>query len=119
MLIKIGGDTLALDKDIRRQIESQAAQLAARFPGEDIEARAVIQEEFDPIHGHRVRCELGAKLARGRQIVVRDARKTAPEAISAAFATARRNLRSIRGQARSGRSTVAPRIIPGAEAVGG
>lgn len=58
MLINIGGDTLALDGEIRRHIENEVAKLAARFPGEDLEARATIQEEFDPLHGHRVRCAL-------------------------------------------------------------
>jgi ribosome-associated translation inhibitor RaiA len=98
MLIKIGGDTLALDGEIRRHIETEAAKLAARFPGEDLDARAIIQEEFDPLHGHRVRCELSAKMPHGRQIVVRDARKTAREAIDEVFGLARRNLRRVRRQ---------------------
>ncbi len=32
MPIKISGDTLALDKAIRRQIENEAKKLALRFP---------------------------------------------------------------------------------------
>jgi len=119
MLIHIGGDTLALDKDIRRQIETEAEQLAARFPGEKFEARATIQEEFDPLHGHRVRCELAAKLGHGRQMVVRDARKTAHEAISATFGAARRNLRRARRKVSPDRATACQAALSGARAIGG
>ena len=96
MPITISGDTLALDKAIRRQIESEAKRLAERFPEERIEARARISEEFDPLHGHRVRCELRADLGQGRQLVVRDARKDASEAIREVFVAARRNVRQLR-----------------------
>lgn len=96
MQIKIGGDTLALDADVRRQIESEARRLEERFRDESVEARVTIQEEFDALHGHRVRCELSARLGAGRQIVVREARKTAREAIEDVFAAARRNVRRIR-----------------------
>jgi ribosome-associated translation inhibitor RaiA len=96
MPIQISGDTLALDAAIRRQIESEADKLAQRFPGERITARARIGEELDPLHGHRVRCELRADLGRGRQLLVREARKDAFEAIREAFGTARRNLRRMR-----------------------
>lgn len=96
MPITISGDTLALDKAIRRQIESEAQRLAERFPEEQIETRARISEEFDPLHGHRVRCELRADLGRGRQLVVRDARKDAAEAIREVFGAARRNVRQLR-----------------------
>jgi ribosome-associated translation inhibitor RaiA len=96
MPITISGDTLALDKAIRRQIESEAQRLAERFPEERIEARARISEEFDPLHGHRVRCELRADLGRGRQLVVRDARKDPAEAIREVFVAARRNVRQLR-----------------------
>jgi ribosome-associated translation inhibitor RaiA len=96
MPIKISGDTLALDKAIRRQIEREAQKLAERFPDEDINALARINEEFDPLHGHRVRCELRANLGQGRQIVVRDARKDPAEAISEVFGTAMRNVRRLR-----------------------
>lgn len=99
MLIKIGGDTLALDADIRRHIESEARKLAERFPDESLDARVTIQEEFDGLHGHRIRCELGMKLAHGRQVMVRDARKSAAEAITEVFASARRNVRKVRRQA--------------------
>ncbi|HYN77782.1 MAG TPA: HPF/RaiA family ribosome-associated protein [Lamprocystis sp. (in: g-proteobacteria)] len=96
MPIKISGDTLALDKAIRRQIESEAQKLAERFPDEDIDALASISEEFDPLHGHRIRCELRANLGQGRQIIVRDARKDPAEAISGVFSTAMRNVRRLR-----------------------
>lgn len=96
MPITISGDTLALDKAIRRQIENEAQRLAERFPDERIETRARITEEFDPIHGHRIRCELRADLGRGRQLVIREARKDAAEAIHEVFVAARRNLRQLR-----------------------
>jgi ribosome-associated translation inhibitor RaiA len=96
MLIKIGGDTLALDGEIRRHIEDEATQLATRFPGEELQALVTIQEEFDSLHGHRVRCEVSARTAQGGQVVVRDARKTAREAIDGAFGLARRGLRRAR-----------------------
>lgn len=96
MPITISGDTLALDKAIRRQIEAEAQQLAERFPGERIEARARINEEFDPRHGHRVRCELRADLGQGHQLVVREARKDAAEAIREVFGAARRGVRRLR-----------------------
>ncbi len=119
MLISIGGDTLALDGDIRRHIETEVAKLAARFPGEDLEARATIQEEFDPLHGHRVRCELSAKIAHGRQIVVRDARKTAKEAIDEVFGLARRNLRRMRRQISPPRNLSHGASSTGTHVVGG
>ncbi|AHF02947.1 Sigma 54 modulation protein / S30EA ribosomal protein [Marichromatium purpuratum 984] len=98
MSIKIGGDTLALDADIRRQIESEAKKLEDRFTDERIETQATIKEEFDRLHGHRVRCELRIKLAQGRQLVVRDASKTAVEAITGVFGAARRSVRRVRWQ---------------------
>ncbi|NKN34152.1 HPF/RaiA family ribosome-associated protein [Marichromatium bheemlicum] len=98
MSIKIGGDTLALDADIRRQIESEAQKLEDRFTDERIETQATIQEEFDRLHGHRVRCELCIKLAQGRQVVVRDASKSANEAIAGVFGAARRSVRRVRWQ---------------------
>jgi ribosome-associated translation inhibitor RaiA len=98
MLMKIGGDTLALDADIRRQIESEAQTFAARFPDGQIDARITIQEEFDPLHGHRVRCELSARIGAGRQVVVREAHKTAGEAIREVFNVAGRNVRRLRRQ---------------------
>ena len=96
MPIKISGDTLALDKAIRRQIESEAQKLSQRFPDEQIDALARINEEFDPLHGHRIRCELRANLGQGRQLVVREARKDATEAITEVFGAAKRSLRRLR-----------------------
>jgi ribosome-associated translation inhibitor RaiA len=96
MPIHISGDTLALDKKIRSEIETEAHRFEQRFAGTAIDARARITEEFDALHGHRVRCELRADLGGGRQIVVREARKDPFEAIREAFGTARRNLRKIR-----------------------
>jgi ribosome-associated translation inhibitor RaiA len=120
MPIKIGGDTLALDAEIRRHIENEAEKLAARFPGEQIDARATIQEEFDPLHGHRVRCELSAKIGQGHQVVIRDARKTAHEAINEAFGAARRNLRRARRKIPlSARPLTTQLPISAARAVGG
>jgi ribosome-associated translation inhibitor RaiA len=96
MPIKISGDTLALDKAIRRQIESEALKLSQRFPDEQIDALARINEEFDPLHGHRIRCELRANLGQGRQLVIREARKDATEAITEVFGAAKRSLRRLR-----------------------
>ncbi len=96
--MKIGGDTLALDADVRRQIESEMRKLADRFPNDQMDAQVTIQEDFDPVHGHRVRCELSARLASGHQMVVREARKTAGEAIVQVFTAARRSVRRLRRQ---------------------
>jgi ribosome-associated translation inhibitor RaiA len=119
MLIKIGGDTLALDGEIRRHIEDEAAKLAARFPGEEIEVQATIQEEFDPLHGHRVRCELSARTANGGQVVVRDARKSAKEAIDGAFSLARRSMRRARHRVEIRRTTVHDALTTEARALTG
>lgn len=109
MPIQISGDTLALDQAIRRQIEAEAQKLAERFPDERIDAKARINEEFDPLHGHRVRCELRADLGRGRQLIVRDARKDPAEAIREVFTTARRNVRRLRRRLIDGSS---PQVAP-------
>lgn len=119
MRIKIGGDTLALDTDIRRRIETEAAKLAARFPGETIEASATIQEEFSPLHGHRIRCELSTKLGQGHQVVIREARKTPQEAIDEAFGAARRNLRRARLKLVPTRPPAPSTTVSVARAVGG
>lgn len=111
MILKVGGDTLALDADIRRQIESEAQQLADRFPSERIEIQVTVQEEFDQINGHRVRCELSAKLASCHQIVMRGARKTAFEAIQDVFVGARRNVRRARRQTRRDITPVARAVV--------
>lgn len=98
MCMKIGGDLLALDADIRHQIEAETQKLADRFPDETFDLQCSIHEEFDQLHGHRVRCELSTKLGSGRQMVVRDARKSASEAINEVFASTRRNIRRLRRQ---------------------
>lgn len=116
MFMKIGGDTLALDGAIRGQIESEAQKLADRFPDERIEAHVTIQEEFDPLHGHRVRCELSAKVGSGRQMVVRDARKTANEAINEVFTAARRSVRRLRRPSVLHANPAAPSIVRTAQA---
>ncbi len=94
MAIQISGDTLALDADIRRQMEMEAEKLAGRLSGGLIGARARICEEFDPLHGHQVRCELRAEI-RGRQVFVREARKDAAEAIAKVFESALRSARRV------------------------
>ena len=101
---------LALDADIRRQIESEARKLADRFPSEHLDAQVTIREEFDQLNGHRVRCELSARLTSGRQVVVRDARKSAADAIEEVFNAARRNVRRLRLQSVAG-LTPAPQTV--------
>jgi len=98
MVQKIGGDMLALDADIRRQIESETRKLTDRFPGEQFDTQVTIKEEFDQLNGHRVRCELSARLSSGHQVVVRDARKSAADAIEEVFNSARRSVRRLRLQ---------------------
>jgi ribosome-associated translation inhibitor RaiA len=119
MLMKIGGDTLALDADIRRQIESEGQKLADRFPDDRIDAKVTIAEEFDSIHGHRVRCELSAKVGAGRQVVVREACKTAAEAINEVFTNARRNIRRLRRQSVLNSSAASKSVAHVAQAAGG
>lgn len=96
MRIKIGGDTLALDAEIRRHIETEVTGFVTRFSAGQIDVQVTIQEEFDQLHGHRVRCELTARLSPSCQIIVREARKTATEAITELFSAARRNVRRSR-----------------------
>lgn len=119
MCLKIGGDTLALDADIRHQIEAETQKLADRFPDETFDLQCSIQEEFDQLHGHRVRCELSAKLGSGRQMVARDARKSASEAISEVFSTTRRNIRRLRRPYLLNPSPATQTVTRVAQAVGG
>lgn len=119
MCMKIGGDMLALDADIRHQIEAETQKLADRFPDETFDLQVSIQEEFDQLHGHRVRCELSAKLGSGRQMVVRDARKRASEAISEVFNTTRRNIRRLRRPYVLNPSSSSQTVTRAAQAVGG
>jgi ribosome-associated translation inhibitor RaiA len=91
--LQISGDTLALDRTIRRQIESEAQSLIARFSRDALDLRVQIGEELDQLHGHRVRCEIRIEADRGRQWVVRDARKDATAAITESFKNARKTIR--------------------------
>jgi len=93
MRIQISGDTLALDRAIRGQIESQARALTARFSREPMDLGIQIAEEMDRLHGHRVRCEVRIQGSRGRQWIARAAEKDADRAISESFNSARKTIR--------------------------
>jgi len=107
MRIQISGDTLALDRAIKRQIESEAQALTARFSRNPLELRVQIGEELDQIHGHRVRCEVRIQADRGRQWVVREARKDAIAAIKETFKNARKTIRRTLHRAAPADPTVA------------
>ncbi len=109
MVLKISGDMLALDAAIRHQIETETRKLMERFPDELIEPQFHIQEEFDPLRGHRVCCELSAKLGSGQQMVMREARKSPQEAIAEVFQAAHQTLRRLRRQRAA---TPAPSAMP-------
>jgi hypothetical protein len=94
--LHIGGDLLAMDRGLRRLIETEARALNARFPSQNIQLRVRIAEEFDPARGHQVRCEIDAAPAERRQVVVREFRKEARAAIIEAFASARTQLQRLR-----------------------
>jgi hypothetical protein len=94
--LHIGGDMLAMDRGLRRLIETEARALEARFPSQNIQLRVRIAEEFDPARGHQVRCEIDAAPAERRQVVVREFRKEAREAITQAFASAKTQLQRLR-----------------------
>lgn len=111
MTVQINGDLLALDPGIRQAIHRHASALEARFPSHDICLTTRIAEEFDPLNGHRVRCELAAAVDKRQHLIVREARKTAEEAIAGAFDGAKRKFRQL-----SHRATV-KREIPGEEAL--
>lgn len=93
--VHISGDTLALDRAIRERVEAGAAGLQQRYPDLPMELRVRIAEEFDQLHGHRVRCELVATAGKGRQVVVREAQKDAMAAIAGVFTSAKRQLRRL------------------------
>jgi ribosome-associated translation inhibitor RaiA len=95
MTVEIQGDLLALDGTLRRRIQSQAEALQARFPSHHIDLLARLGEEFDHLSGHRVRCELRTSVAARQQIVVREARKNAEEAIAAAFGEIKKKFRQM------------------------
>ncbi|KAA6184326.1 HPF/RaiA family ribosome-associated protein [Thiohalocapsa marina] len=96
MSVRISGDMLALDRKIKKRINQLAAALEARFPNQPLEIQARISEEFDQLHGHRVRCELLTVAQERQQVIVREARKQAEEAIDAAFAGLKTKLRRLR-----------------------
>lgn len=96
MSVQIQGDMLALDGNLCRTIRSQAAAFQARFPSHRIELIARIAEEFDGLKGHRVRCELRTAISDRQQIIVREARKSAEDAINAAFSEIKKKFRQTR-----------------------
>ncbi len=93
--LHISGDTLALDPKIRHYITAEAERLQQRFSAAGMALRIGISEEFDPARGHRVRCELDARLPGRHQFMVREAHKEALTAISSVFAGARQQLRRL------------------------
>ncbi|NCA90014.1 MAG: Fis family transcriptional regulator [Gammaproteobacteria bacterium] len=93
--IHISGDTLALDPKIRHYITAEAERLQQRYSSAGVALRIGISEEFDPARGHRVRCELDARLPGRHQLMVREAHKEALTAISSVFAGARKQLRRL------------------------
>ena len=93
--IHISGDTLALDPKIRHLITAEAERLQQRYSFAGVALRIGISEEFDPARGHRVRCDLDARLPGRHQFMVREAHKEALTAISSVFAGARKQLRRL------------------------
>jgi ribosome-associated translation inhibitor RaiA len=91
--LRISGDMLALDPRVREQIEKEAERLGKRYPATAPTLRVEIGELFDPGRGHRVRCELTIALPGRRELLIREVQKGALDAISGAFAAARRQLR--------------------------
>jgi len=97
--LHIGGDTLALDRGLRRLIMGEAREIQGRFPDQNVDLRVRIEEEFDPARGHQVRCEIVASLTGRRQVIVREFRKQPREAIVEAFGTTKSQLRRLRRRA--------------------
>ena len=90
--LRITGDTLALDPDVRDRIETESEKLRKRYPSTAVTLRVEICEFFNPAQGHRVRCELSAQLSGRRQVFVRETQKAAFAAIRGAFGAAKRQL---------------------------
>lgn len=111
--LNISGDTLALDKGVRERLQTEAAGLRQRYPDLPLDLRVRIAEEFDQLHGHRVRCELVASAGKGRQIVVREAQKDPMAAIAGAFASAKRQLRRLAHRGPSAPQDVEPKLRAG------
>jgi ribosome-associated translation inhibitor RaiA len=97
--LHIGGDMLALDRGLRGLIATQAREIETFFPDRTAELRVNIVEEFDQARGHQVRCEVVAALADRRQVIVREFRKQAREAVTEAFAATKVQLRRLRRRA--------------------
>lgn len=95
MEISITGDALILQKGIRARIEADARSFASRFTNKPTRIDVNLQEEFDQIKGHRVRCGLSTVLRDRKQILVRESRKKPEEAIAAAFVAAKRKMRGL------------------------
>jgi ribosome-associated translation inhibitor RaiA len=98
MSVRISGDTLALDRKIRRRIERHSRALEQSLSTLALDIHARIAEEFDPLKGHRVRCELVTTTKDRQQVIVREAQKKAEDAIDAAFAGLKPKLRRLRGR---------------------
>lgn len=96
MTVRVTGDTLALDAKLTRRINDHATRLQQHQPDGELRIEARIAEEFDQLHGHRVRFELITLTAENQQIIVRDARKKAEEAIDQAFTSLKSKLRRLR-----------------------
>jgi len=96
MSVRITGDMLALDKRLQRMIKSQVTAIEESFPKREFEIQARITEEFDQLHGHRVRCELVAISPERQQVIIREAQKKAEDAIKAAFTGLNQRLRRLR-----------------------
>jgi hypothetical protein len=90
---------LALDRSLRGLIATEARDIETRFPDQTAELRVRIVEEFDQARGHQVRCEVVAALADRRQVIVREFRKQAREAVTEAFAATKVQLRRLRRRA--------------------
>jgi ribosome-associated translation inhibitor RaiA len=117
-VIRIRGDTLALDPKIRHHITAEAERLQQRYPHTQLALRIGISEEFDPARGHRVRCELDAKLSDRHQFVIREAHKEALTAITGVFANARKQLRRLAARTLGDALGTAPRTACEIQPVG-
>jgi ribosome-associated translation inhibitor RaiA len=98
MSVRITGDTLALDRKIVARIHQHMDNLEQSLPSQQFDVQAKIAEEFDQLHGHRVRCELVSMSAERQQVIVREAQKKAEEAIDAAFTGLKAKLRRLRSR---------------------
>jgi ribosome-associated translation inhibitor RaiA len=95
MSVRITGDLLALDQRIKQLVNQQSQGILDSFPGRGYQIQARINEEFDQLHGHRVRFELVVSTPGRQQVMIREARKKADEAIKAAFAGLKGKLRRL------------------------